>query len=153
MKGYQSYPIFTVDLWKKLVRQCVKILKVWKGKCSLAKGVSKQPLHLFIFSFTRGKHQKKIAKVCEPWVKCWKANVAWPKGLASNLSCCLSFYFRKENIQNSCAAIRQACWPCVLLGISSFSFTKDCGPKYLGMSLGFKDMYEEHTIDRKVFVF
>ena len=38
------------------------------------------------------------------------ANVAWPKGLVSNLSCCLSFYFRKENIQNSNAAIRQACW-------------------------------------------
>ena len=44
-------------------------------------------------------------------------------------------------------------WPYVLLGISSFSFTKDCGPKYPGMSLGLKDMYEEHTIDRKVFVF
>ena len=31
---------------------------VWKGKCRLAKGVNKQPLLLFIFLFTQGKHPK-----------------------------------------------------------------------------------------------
>ena len=62
LKDCQSYPIFYVDFWNKNYLGNVLVLKVWKGKCSLVKGVSKQPLQLFIFLFPRGKHPKNDRK-------------------------------------------------------------------------------------------